>query len=389
MQLAKSKQCRVTVIADRDTFRYYPALYATATGHSHEESIIPLEEMLAGHDNITFQQDTIEKLDKSRKRVQGASGEWYHYDSLILALGMVTNYFGIHGLKEFSFGIKSEEEVDKLKEHLHDGLTDSKKLDPNYVVIGAGATGVELAASLRSYIKHISYCHKLRQHNARVDLIEAVDRVLPKMSPRASKLVEKRLRELGIKLMLGQRVEGETANDLTVNGKHIPTHTVVWTSGVANNPFFTANAKVFNLAKNGKVKTDEFLQGAPCVYVIGDNAFTKHSGLAQTALHNADFVAKNIKRQIRHLKPKKYKARRPPVVIPVGKNWSLFEWGPLVFGGRLGSAMRRAADFIGYTDLLPTSKAWRLWRSASHLEEQCPVCREYLPDSAQASSERA
>ena len=376
LKLARNDSCEVTVVSDRDTFRYYPALYATATGHTHEESLIKLSEIFAGT-NVTFVKDTLKGLEPGRKKLIGKKGT-YRYDSLILALGTVTNYFGIKGLSEYSFGIKSEHEVNTLKSHLHENLTEAKKLDPNYVVIGAGPTGVELAASLRSYIQEISYSHHLRQHSARVDLIEAVDRVLPRMSPKASALVEKRLKSLGITMMLNSKVEGETADDLTVNGKHIPTHTVIWTSGVANNPFFTKHTDCFPLAPNGKVQVDAFLQGRPSVYVIGDNALTPFSGLAQTALYDADFVARNIQRQLSHLKPRKYKPRRPPVVVPVGKDWAIFEYGKLTFGGRLGSWVRRAADLIGYMDILPFSKAIKIWRSAENLEETCPICKQQL-----------
>lgn len=376
LRLAKSKECHITLVSAEDTFRYYPALYATATGHSHQESIIPLASMLKEHTNITFVQDTVTKLDKTQKILHGSTGEIYRYDSLILALGVVTNYFNIQGLEEYSFGIKSQEEVDELKDHLHTSLTNEHKLDPNYVVIGAGPTGVELAASLRSYISHIAHYHNIAEHDAKVDLIEAMDHVLPKMSPRASSKVQKRLSEIGITLMLSSKVTGETVDSLTVEGQDIPTHTVIWTSGVANNPFYAANSDIFNLAQNGKVKTDEFLQGAPSVYVIGDNAATTYSGLAQTALYDADFVTRNIKRQTKHIRPKKYKPRKPPVVVPVGEDWAIFEWGPLVFGGRLGGFLRRAADFVAYSDLLPARTAWQLWRKADQLEEQCQICRK-------------
>lgn len=373
LKLAHASNCNITLISDRDTFRYYPALYSTATGHTHEESLIQLNDIFEGT-NVTLIKDKVIGIDPAKKRLQGASGEPYRYDSLILALGAVTNYFGIKGLREYSFGIKTEHEVNELKDHLHSSMIENKKLDPNYVVIGAGPTGVELAAALRTYIGQVARTHHLRQHSAKVDLIEAMDRVLPRMSVRASKMVERRLRHLGITLMLGSKVEGETAHDLSVSGKRIPTHTVVWTSGVANNPFFTKRTDCFKLAPNGKVQVDPFLQGQPAVYIIGDNASTPYSGLAQTALYDADFVARNIKRQLQHKKPRRYKPRRPPVVVPVGTGWAIFEWGPLVFGGRLGAFVRRAADFIGYADILPLKKALSTWRTATRLEESCPLC---------------
>ncbi|HEX6462722.1 MAG TPA: FAD-dependent oxidoreductase [Candidatus Saccharimonadales bacterium] len=378
-KLAQGGVFDITVIADRDTFRYYPALYATATGHAYEESIIPLSEMLEGLRGVRFVKDSLTKLDSKNKRIQGASGEWYEYDSLILALGVVTNYFGIKGLEEFSFGIKSEQEVTKFKKHIHAGIMNKQKSATNYVVVGAGPTGVEFSAALKTYTRDIADRHKAAGESDTIKLIEAMPRVLPKMPEAASRMVEKRLKKLGVEVMTGAKVEGETADELQVNGAAIQTQTVIWTSGVANNPFFKANATQLKLAPNGKVQVDSFMQGASSVYVIGDNAATPHSGLAQTALYDADFVARNLKRQAHRLEPLAYKPYKPPVVVPVGRWWALVEWGPLMFAGVIGALLRRCADLIGYIDILPFFKAIKIWLRASRREEECPVCVAVSP----------
>lgn len=385
-KLAASGRFKITIIANRDTFRFYPALFATATGHSYSESIIPLTEMLEHLPDVTFVQDELTVLDSKRKRIQGASGNWYRYDSLVLALGVVTNYFGIEGLKEFSFGIKSEREISDFKQHLHTGMdVADQKAAGSYVVIGAGPTGVELGAALKGYVAHVARCHGASTAGIRFKIIEAMSRVLPKMSTLASRMVEKRLQRLGIEVMLNSKVEGQTMDELKVNGEAIKTHTVIWTSGVANSPFFQANASQFKLAPNGKVQVDSFLQGAPSVYVIGDNAATPYSGLAQTALHDATYIARNLKRQMRRQPPKKYRVYRPPVVVPVGQRWAVFEWGWLTFAGWPGAILRRLADLLGYIDLLPLRKAVHLWLKASHLEEECPICRRDIEGSVKTS----
>jgi NADH dehydrogenase FAD-containing subunit len=95
------------------------------------------------------------------------------------------------------------------------------------------------------------------------------------------------------------------------------------------------------------------------VYVIGDNAVTPFGGLAQTALHDGVYVAKQILGESN----KKYKAKQPPVVVPVGENWAIFEYKWVMFGGYLGSLIRQAADFIGYHDILPFGQALGVWRA--------------------------
>ena len=110
---------------------------------------------------------------------------------------------------------------------------------------------------------------------------------------------------MGVRVQTGKAVEAATAEDLTVSGKRIDSRTVIWTSGVANNPFFKDNAEHFNLVKNGRVEVDEYMRAGKDLYIIGDNANTPYTGLAQTALHDAIFVTENLKRLKKHQKPKK------------------------------------------------------------------------------------
>jgi NADH dehydrogenase len=194
------------------------------------------------------------------------------------------------------------------------------------------------------------------------------------MSEAASRLVHKRLEKLGINVQLNARVEGEDNEAVIINGKPVLSHTVIWTSGVSNHPFFAEHTDVFQLDKRGRVAVDDQLLAAKDIYVIGDNASTPYSGLAQTALHDAIFVAGNIKRHLHNLPSKHYHATNPPVVVPVGHNWSIFEWGRLRLHGRLAAWIRRAADAIGYHDVMPIGQALSAWRAETVVEEDCPVC---------------
>jgi len=374
LELCSTPGIEVTLISDKDHFIYYPALYATATGGSYLQSMAQLKDIVGPRD-IHLIIDEVVGLDTIRKHVVGRH-KHYEYDSVVFALGVVTTYFGIKGLDTYSYSIKSAHEVERFKQHLHDELTADHHMDKNYVVVGAGPTGVELSASLATYLDQIATEHNVKHSRIRLELVEAAPRVLPRMSERASELVAKRLKDIGVKVMTGQTVEAQDDDSIMVSGKDIPSHTVVWTSGVSNHPFFKEHADLFPLAKNGRVEVDEHLSVQKNIYVIGDNAATPYTGLAQTALHDALFVAKVIKANVARRELPRYHAVKPPVVVPVGAHWAIFEWGPLRLTGRLASWIRRAADFIGYNDILPLGQALGAWRAEWVHEESCPTCHK-------------
>lgn len=369
LELAKDKDNHITVITDKPDFQYYPALFSTATGHRHLESWVPLGIIFAGKPNITVTIDTITTVDPNAKTLQGTSGSLYHYQTCIFALGTVTTYFGIKGLDTYAYGIKSADEIKRLKQHLFTDIAERHMVDKHYVIIGAGPTGVELSAALGVYLQSLCKRYRVRNHNIHIDLIEAAPRILPRMSEKASHKVEKRLKSLGVHVQTGKAVESATSEDLIVSGKKVDSRTIIWTSGVANNPFFQNNAEHFTFAKNGRVVVDEYMRAGKGMYVIGDNAATPFTGLAQTALHDAMFVAGNLQRHKNQQKLKKYRAVMPPVVVPVGEGWAIFEWHKITLSGRIASMLRRAADLIGYHDILPIGHALGVWRASYEIED--------------------
>lgn len=369
LKLAKDKTNQITLVTDKPDFQYYPALYSAATGHSHLESWVPLSKIFAGISNIKVKIDPVKAIHPAEKTVEAESGKKYHYDTCVLALGVVTTYFGIPGLDDYAYGIKSYDEVMELKRHLYVAIMEQRQLDKHYVVIGAGATGVELAAALGSYIKLLCQKSGMKEQRVRVNLIEAAPRVLPRMSKQTSQKVRKRLKKLGVSVQTNKRVESATAEEIIIGGKPLKSHTVIWTSGVMNHPFYKNNATSFKFAPNGRVVVDQYMRAAPDVYVIGDNAATPYTGLAQTALHDALFVATNILREKRGRRPKEYMAVQPPVVVPVGDRWAVFEWHGIRLYGWIAAIIRRAADFIGYNDILPLGQALGVWRASRVMQD--------------------
>ncbi|CAN5463506.1 NAD(P)/FAD-dependent oxidoreductase [soil metagenome] len=371
LELCKQESFKVTLLSDRDTFHYHPTLYHTATGGSREVSEISLTEIFDDK-RVEIVRGFADKLNRENKTLHLKGGDKIHYDILILSLGAITNYYGIKGMKEYSYGIKSTAEAEELKMHLHDQLIDERKPDLNYIIVGGGPTGVELAGALPSYVKRIMKQHGLRDAKLHVDVVEAMPRLMPKFTVSVSKAFARRLRHLGIKLYLGTPVQAETANTLLMNGKYVRSHTVVWTAGIANNEFFSDNN--FILSPNHKVKVDKLLQAWPGIFVIGDNADTPFSGMAQTALYDAQFVSENLIRHADGKRPYAYKAKRPIYVTPAGPHWAAVVWGPLHIYGWLGWTIRQAADWIGYKDLEPWWRATELLMAGTDREDNCPVC---------------
>lgn len=371
LELSNNENFNISLLSDQKNFRYYPTLFRAATGGKMSASQIPLSEIFAGK-NIELINDTANKLNQEDKKIIGASGKSYSYDVLVLALGVVTNFFGIKGLKEYSYGIKSVEEAGRLRDHIHKLLLDEGKPDQNYVVIGGGPTGVELAGALPAYIHHIMKKHKLKDKKLHIDLVEASAHLVSRLPREYSLAVEKRLRKLGVKLYLKQAVQAEDADSLTVGGHSIKSHTVIWTAGVTNHPFYSDNK--FALSEHGKVNVDKQLQAGPDVFVIGDNADTMYSGMAQTALYDAVFVAQNLRRRATGKEMRDYKPKKPVYITPVGGSWAAVLWNKVHLYGRAGWMLRSAADFSGYKDYEPWWRASEHWLAEFESEPLCQIC---------------
>lgn len=365
LELAREPSNRITLISDKDHFQYYPALFSTATGHDHRESFVPLHTIVGHRANINVVNDTITSIDTSSQLLNGTKS--YHYDTAVLALGSVTTYFGIEGLDTFAYGIKSQKEIIRLQQHLWKEMSDGSDDEKHYVIIGAGPTGVELAGALGQYVLTLRKEFGIKKKRVTINLIEAAPRVLPRLSEASSKKAFRRLRSLGVHVEVNKKVERQTAEALIVNGRPLTTQTVIWTSGVANAPFFKANENQFELNERGKVKVDKYMRSSKHVYVIGDNADTPYAGLAQTALHDAIFVSKHLRGNT-----KPYKVKLPPCVIPIGENWALFEWGKLRFYGWPAGIIRACADMIGYHEILPIGWAVKAWRAQSKKQLRIP-----------------
>mgnify|MGYP000865232210 CR=1 FL=1 len=374
-KLRKEKNVQITLINESEDFRYSPALYRAATGFKVGTARIPLEWMLIDSDNVNVVCDKVAMIDPDHRKFTLTSGSEISYDYAVCALGMVTTYFNIDGIADHAFGVKSVQEILTLKQHIHDSLEGKRDKKQNYVVIGAGPTGIEVAATLGMYVQNVMKKHKIRDSHVEIYLVEAGPRILPQMNEHAGLKAEKELKKRGVKILTNTKVTAETNLSLHTSNGNIATHNVIWTAGAMNNPFFADNAGHFTVAERGKIKVNKHLQSHTNVYVAGDNAATQFSGLAYIAVRHGNFIAKDIKNRIRGKKRKNYADPYPLQVVPVGRI-SLFQYRKFSIGGRLVNIVRRVADLVGYSDVLGPLKALTIWQNSEPLEDEwCNTCR--------------
>lgn len=365
-RLAKNPDFAVTVVSPRSWLEYYGALYRIIRSDAFSRVCVPLSEMLPK--SVTTMIDAIESVDTTKKTAQGRLGS-YAYDILVLAPGAEPAYFGIPGMKENALTMGHVGEAVHLRRHFDALLTNhltlsqhQKETSERVLVIGGGPTGVETAAEL------VVHLEDLRKRPPHIILIEAADRILPSMPEIVSKRSHARLEKIGVQVMVGKKVTGCLPGTLQLADSEIEAGTIVWTAGVKANSLL-AKVTGLQLDPKGRALVDGELraQGVQNVFVLGDCAKTQYAGMAQTAIYDADFVAKILSGR-----PRTYAAPKPKFALPIGERWAAVVFGPLNVFGLLGYAMRLAADlkvFLALTHPVAAAKHFFGIKNAKWEEE--------------------
>ncbi len=397
LNLAKKKipNTRIVLVSDKHHFDYTPALYKLATGASPLETCIPLGEIFQ-HTNVEVLVDTITGGSLPDQVIFGKSGSRYQYDFLVLGLGAETAYFNIPGVAEHSFALKSVGTALKLKNHVHALFDGSKGLSKEemmcrfqFVVVGGGPAGVELASVIRRYTRTLAKMHTIPEHLITVDMVQAVPRLLPTFPEEVSRRVTKKLSELGINIMLGRAVTGEDADGVYLNETKLQAKTVIWTAGVRASHIY-GSITGLTLDKGGRIVVDEYMNALNTknVFAIGDSASTPHAGTAQTANYDGSYIPRVIEAIIQKKSLPKYEPRVTPYVIPVGSKWGIFSYKNTVLSGRVFRWLREVIDFRFFLSILPLGKAFNVWREGGSICESCPTCEEAVAISTQQHLER-
>lgn len=367
LELANKPGFEVQLISTQMNFEYHGALYRSATGHSPMEVVIPLKTIFRRSKNVELILDTIASINPKRKVLRSETGREYVYDLAILAMGNDVNYFGIAGMDQHSFAMTTIPQTIALRNKLVE-LFKRPIVSPTVAIVGAGPTGVELAGELREFARRVASKYNRHVVHPKVILIEGADRVLPMLDPLLSAKAYKRLQKLGVELRLNTKVNACEPGKVCVPQGDIEADAIVWTAGSAPVSFYAEQPRVFKLER-GRVVVDKFLRAErhSDIFVLGDNANTPYSGMAQTALHDAKFVARNLLRARKGTPAVAYRPWHPLYVVPIGEKWAVLQTEKHQISGYRGWLARRRADKWIFRNFLPYKAAIKQWRRGNKM----------------------
>jgi NADH dehydrogenase len=342
------------LVLDRNNYHgFWPFLYQVATGILETQEIAyPVRSMLRKHENIDFRMADVQEIDLERREVLTDKGP-YAYDYLVLAGGSTTNYFGNVNLSEHSFGMKNIDDADRLRNHILSAFEQAAQAENpeeraalmTFVIVGGGATGVELAGQLSLLAQRTlpREFPSLDLSQTRVVLVNAGHSVLESFPERLQADARRRLQKMGVELRLGEVVESVEGGLVRfADGSELGATTVVWAAGVRACDL--AGALDAPLARGGRVRITPALnlESRPEVFVVGDMAYLEgyhgdgaYPMVAQVAMQQGRQASQNIRALERGRRPRSFRYRDKGQMAIVGRRCAVVDGFGLRLRGRL------------------------------------------------------
>jgi NADH dehydrogenase len=334
-------------LVDRHNFQtFLPLLYQVASaGLAADHVVHPVRGALRKTD-IQFRMGSPLVIDYTNKTVKLDSSELLSYDYLILALGSVTNDFGIKGVSEFSLGMKSVNEALKIRADIMRRFEDlcrfTDDTELSISVVGGGPTGIEMAGAIaelkRGPLKSDSAKAAKSIH---IRIVEAGPRLLPSFSDKLSERTKRDLEKLGVEVILNAGVKEVKADTLTFdNGVEVSSEITIWAAGVKGEP--TLDVLQIPMRDN-RVVVDSTLEveHRPDIFAIGDSAGAKSADgrylpmVAPVAMQQARFLAKHIQRKLRAEPIVAFKYKDKGSMATIGRHKAVVEVGNFRIGGAI------------------------------------------------------
>jgi len=303
-KLRKLDSYSVTLI-DRNPYQLFsPLLYQVATASLPEDDIaFPVR---TAYQDVQFVRAEVTNVDATKKELILSNGKTISYDDLILAVGSEGTTFGIPGVAENAFQMKSVGDAREIRhsllsayESVEDGLLPLESL--NVVIVGGGPTGVELAGAVKELQHEI---HREFEHiapKATVTLLEAGPRLLPTFHPHSSKYTLKTLTKMGVHVQVDAAVVEATPRSLRLkDGREIVAGTRIWAAGVVAPPHWKFLGET---DRGNRIKVNSHLQISDSIWIVGDVASSPDSDgrplpmVAPVAIQQGKHVARQIRRR--------------------------------------------------------------------------------------------
>lgn len=342
---------QIVMIDKHNYHTFQPLLYQVATAGLEPDSIAhAIRQIFSKKENFYFRIADVKKIDPNEKIIFTPIGNIF-YDYLIIATGSETNYYGNENIMKYSMPMKTIPEALDLRSLILQNLEaalltndlDERQRLMNFVIVGGGPTGVELAGAFGELKKHVlpNDYPDLDIRRMNVHLIQAADKLLPTMSQNASDKAAKYLKDLDVQVWFDTLVKDYDGKIVTTNDRSFETTTMIWTAGVKGS--LIPGIEGEDVIVGGRYSVDKFnkIKGYHDIYAVGDVAvmMTPENPkgdpmVAQVAIQQGKLLAKNLTRQLKNkpLKPFKYNDKGSMATIGRDKavvdlpNWKFSGW---------------------------------------------------------------
>jgi NADH dehydrogenase len=339
-----------TVLLDQNNYHtFQPLLYQVATAGLEPDSIAyPLRKTLKKKKRTHIRMTKVEHIDLIKKAVVTSIGE-IRYDYLVIATGAKTNYFGNANIEKYAMPMKSLTESLDLRslilQNFEQALTQNSEEEKdsfmNFMIVGGGPTGVELAGALAELKNHVlpKDYPDLDIRRMQIHLIEAGPKVLGAMSEKSSVNALNYLRKIGVNVWPDTLVKDYDGNTVMTNKEVFSSKTLIWAAGVTGN---IPNGIEKEQVDRGRIVIDEYarVKGLENVYALGDVAVMKDEHypqglpmLGSVAQQQGEYLAKSIKAQHKGKNIKPFQYANKGTMATVGRNLAVVDIGKIHFGG--------------------------------------------------------
>ena len=350
LQRARSSKIQFTLIDKQNHHLFQPLLYQVATAVLSPANIaFPIRRMFKNFKNVKVILDEATDINREDKTVTISSGEKIKYDQLVVSTGSRHSYFGNDDWSEYSNGLKGINDALQIRERLlraFEKAENEKNIEKrnkylNFVVVGGGPTGVEMAGSIAeiAYKNMKEEFRNFKSSDANVYLIEATEKILPMYSDRLSGKAEKYLIDFGVQVRTNEKVI-KIENDLVVTDKEsVETDNVIWAAGNEASPIIKKLNTKTDSEGRAIVDPDCSIKEDGNVFVIGDAANYKNKnnstlpGIAPVAIQQGKYLAKIIKNKTLKQDRKPFKYYDKGMMATVGRYKAIGKIGNIEISG--------------------------------------------------------
>ncbi len=367
-KLKKNHDVTITLIDKNPFMTMETSLHEVAAARVKPEAIeYDLQRLFSRRKNVNVVTDEVFQIDRENKCVMAKHGS-YPYDYLVLGIGAEPNDFGTPGVKEHGFVLGNIEDAIKLRDHIDDMVRlGARERDPemrqaylNFVVVGTGFTGTEMAGELNSWRPELAEKYHLDPDDIKITMMEMAPTVMHMLDSSDAAKAVKYMTKHGIVIKSNTGVVGvhEDYIDLK-DGSKYPTHTLIWTAGVKASS--QADKLGFKQGRGGRIIVNEYSQipDDPHIYVIGDVALYDEDGtgrgqpqVVQGAESAGKTAWKNILAQLNNQDPVKFKGNYQGFMVSVGPAWGVaYLLNTFHLSGFFAILMKDLVDMIYFIEI--------------------------------------